>query len=184
MMTNLGAGSSIGLAYCPEKKGPTMADRKLTRNQRRQIDKLAPHTFRMLNDDVAFFEQYPDRRYRVRRANDAEIAQAEVLEQRLLQPPQGWCWFAIVKKEPGGYLRMFVAAPPTVETGLDAPDYLAEWIWEEAPSDAIQIGDVVTVVTDPAMVTGRPTKITFEPKENAAAPSRHEFHTLNRRSTH
>jgi hypothetical protein len=142
-----------------------MAERelKLTRNQRRQIDKLAPHTYPILIADIAFFEQYPDRRYRIRRANDAEIAQAETFENKLLQPPQGEYWFSIVKKEPGAYLRMFVAAPPTVETDLDAPDYLAEWIWEEAPSDVIQIGDVVTVVTDPALVTGRPTKITSEP---------------------
>jgi hypothetical protein len=52
------------------------------------------------------------------------------LEDQLLQPPQGWCWFAIVKKVPGANLRMFVANEPTVETGLDAPDDLAEAIWE------------------------------------------------------
>jgi hypothetical protein len=149
-----------------------MADRKLTRNRRRQIDKLAPHTYRILNADIAFFQQYPDRRYRVRRANDAEIAQAEILEDKLLQPPHGWCWFAIVKKVPGAYLRMFVANHPTVETGLDAPDDLAEAIWEEAPPDVLQIGDVVTVVTDPAMVTGRPTKITFSEPVAEANPSR------------
>jgi Spy/CpxP family protein refolding chaperone len=142
-------------------KGLTMDGTKLTRNQRRQIDKLAPHTDRILVADVAFFEQHPDRRYRVRRANDAEIAQAEILEDKLLQAPQGWCWFAIVKKVPGAYLRMFVANDPTVETGLDAPDDLAKWIWEEAPPDVIQIGDVVTAVADRAMATSRPAKITF-----------------------
>jgi hypothetical protein len=108
-----------------------MADRKLTRNQRRQIDKLEPHVRPILDADIAFFKKHPDRRYRVRRANDVEIAQAEILEDRLLQPPQGWCWFAIVKKEPGANLRMFVANDPTVETGLDAPDDLAEAIWED-----------------------------------------------------
>jgi len=125
-----------------------MAERKLTRNQRRQINKLAPHVHRFLEADIAFFDQHPDRRYHVRRAGDAEIAQAEVLEDQLLQPPHGWCWFAIVKKVPGAYLRMFVANDPSVETGLDAPDFLAEEIWEEAPPDVHRIGDVATVVTD------------------------------------
>ena len=125
-----------------------MAERKLTRNQRRQINKLAPHVHRFLEADIAFFDQHPDRRYHVRRAGDAEIAQAEVLEDQLLQPPHGWCWFAIVKKVPGAYLRMFVANDPSVETGLDAPDFLAEEIWEEAPPDVLRIGDVATVVTD------------------------------------
>jgi len=137
-----------------------MADRKPTRNQRRQIDKLAPHTHRILKTDIAFFDQYPDRRYRVRRADDAEIAQAEILEDELLRAPPGCCWFIVVKKEPGDYLRMFVVAPPTAETGLDVPDDLAEWIWEENVADALQITDVVTFVTDPAMVAAHPIKMT------------------------
>jgi hypothetical protein len=134
-----------------------MADRKvkLTRKQRRQIDKLAPHVHRFFKADIAFFEQHPDRRYHVRRAGDAEIAQAEVLNDRLLQTPRGWYWFAIVKKVPGAYLGMFVAAPPTAETGLDAPDFLAEWIWEEAPSDVRLISDVVTAVTDGQIIFER-----------------------------
>jgi hypothetical protein len=151
----------------PVKKGPTMAYRKLTRNQRRQIDKLEPHVRPILDADIAFFKKHPDRRYRIRRANDAEIAQAEILEDELWQPPQGWCWFAIVKNVPGANHRMFVTNDPTVETGLDAPDFLAEEIWDGAPSDVLQIVDVVTVVTDPAMVTGRLTKITFEPLAEA-----------------
>jgi hypothetical protein len=110
-----------------------MAERELTRNQRRQIDKLAPHVQRVLDADIAFFEQHPDRRYRVRRANDAEVAQVEILEDQLLQPPQGCCWFAFVKKVPDANLRMFVADHPTAETGLDMPDDHAEEIWEEAP---------------------------------------------------
>jgi hypothetical protein len=139
-----------------------MPEIKLTRNQRRQIDKLAPHVRCVLNADIAFFRQHPDRRYRVRRAGDAEIAQAEILEDQLLQPPHGWCWFAIVKMVPGANLRIFVANIPEAQTGLDVPDDIAEEMWEGAPPEVIRIGDVVTVVTDPAMVTDRPTKITFE----------------------
>jgi hypothetical protein len=50
----------------------------------------------------------------------------------------------------------------------------AEAIWEEAPPDVVQIGDVVTVVTDPAMVTDRPIKITFSEPVAEADPS-HAF---------
>jgi hypothetical protein len=138
-----------------KKKGATMADRKLTRNQHRQINKLAPHVHRFLEADLAFFDQHPDRQYHVRRAGDAEIAQAEVLDGQLLQTPQGWYWFAIVKKVPGAYLRMFVAGPPDAETGLDAPDRLAEWLWEEAPPDVRLISDVVTAVTDGQIIIER-----------------------------
>ena len=148
-----------------------MADRKLklTRNQRRQIDKLEPHVRSILDDDIAFFKKHPDRRYRIRRANDAEIAQVEILEDEPWQPPQGCCWFAIVKNVPGANQRMFVPNDPRAETGLDgldAPDDLAEAIWEEFP-DFLRIVDVVTVVTHPAMVTGRLTKVTFEPLAEA-----------------
>lgn len=139
-----------------------MADVKLTRNQRRQIDKLAPHVHRLLDADIAFFKQHPDRRYRIRRAGDAEIAQAEILEDQLLQAPQGWCWFAIVKKVPGANLRMFIANVP-LPHGLEAPDDIAERMWERAEPHAMQIVDLVTAPTDPAMVTDRPYKITFKP---------------------
>ena len=137
------------------KKGPTMADGKLARNQRRQIEKLAPHVKRFFEADIAFFEQHPDRRYHIRRAGDAEIAQAEVLDGQLLQAPPDWCWFAIVKKVPGAYVRMFVANDPRVEIGLDAPDDLAEEIWEEAPPDVRLISDLVTAVTDGQIVWER-----------------------------
>ena len=65
-----------------------MAKRKFSRDQRRQIEKLAPHVQRFFEADIAFFEQHPDRRYHVRRAGDAEIAQAELLDYQLLQPPR------------------------------------------------------------------------------------------------
>jgi hypothetical protein len=67
-----------------------------------------------------------------------------------------------VKMVPGANLRIFVANIPEAQTGLDVPDDIAEEMWEGAPPEVIRIGDVVTVVTDPAMVTDRPTKITFE----------------------
>jgi hypothetical protein len=139
-----------------------MADRKLTRNQRRQIDKLAPHVHRILDADIAFFKQHPDRRYRVRRAIDAEIAQAEILEDRLLEAGHGWCWFAIVKKVPGRNIRMFVGNRPAAN-GLDVPDDIAETMWETAAPHVVQIVDVVEAATDPAMVSDRPFKISFEP---------------------
>jgi len=125
-----------------------MADKKLTRNQRRQIEKLAPYVEPFFDADIAFFEQHPDRRYHVRRAGDAEIAQAELVDDQLLQPPDGWCWFAIVMKLADAYVRMFVVNDPTAEPGLDAPDDILASIWEEAPSDVCLIIDVVTAATD------------------------------------
>ena len=150
-----------------------MAEMKLTRNQRRQIDRLAPHVHRLLDADIAFFKQHPDRRYRIRRAGDAEIAQAEILEDQLLQAGHGWCWFVIVKKVLGANIRMFFGNKPAPHD-LDVPDDIAEAMWKEgARSDLIRIVDLVTPATDPAMVTDRPYKITSQPK--AEADSSHAF---------
>ena len=68
----------------------------------------ARHLSPVVNSDIAFFEHHPDRRYRARRANDVEVAQAEELLGELLQAPQGECWFTLVKKVPGANLRMLV----------------------------------------------------------------------------
>jgi hypothetical protein len=158
-----------------------MVELELTRNQRRQIDKLAPHVHRLLDADVAFFEQHHDRRYRIRRAGDAEIAQAEILEDQLLLGWHGWwCWFVIVKKVPGANIRMFFGSK-TAPHDLDVPDDIAEAMWKEGVwSDFIQIVDLVTPATDPAMLTDRPCKITREPK--AEADPSHAFPRRRKRS--
>jgi hypothetical protein len=82
------------------------------------------------------------------------------LLDKLLQAPEGECWFTIVKKVPGANLRMLVPIDPTAETGLDLPDYIAEEVWDAFPSDALRIADVFTFIANPASVTGRSVFVT------------------------
>jgi hypothetical protein len=115
-----------------------------TRNQRRQLEKLAEHVERTVATDVAFFEKHPDRRYRVRRTSEAEIAQIEVVENRAMQPPEGLCWFTIVRKMPGGRIRVFTANYAEAKTGLEVPEDLAKAVFEHAaPSRAVEIASLV-----------------------------------------
>jgi hypothetical protein len=51
-----------------------------TRNQRRQLKKLAPHVKRVTDVDL----QHSDRRHRVRLASEAENAELEIVHNKLL----------------------------------------------------------------------------------------------------
>ena len=116
----------------------------ITRNQRRQLEKLAPHVERVVATDIAFFKKHPDRRHRVRRTSEAEIARIEVIENRAMQPPGGLCWFTVVRKVPGGRIRAFTANYAEAKTGLDVPEDLAKAVFEHAAaSRAVEIASLV-----------------------------------------
>lgn len=101
----------------------------ITRNQRRQLEKLAPHVERVVATDIAFFKKHPDRRHRVRRTSEAEIARIEVI---------------VVRKVPGGRIRVFTANDAEAKTGLDVPEDLAKAVFEHAaPSRAVEIASLV-----------------------------------------
>jgi len=100
----------------------------ITRNQRRQLEKLAPHVERVVAPDIAFFE----------------IARIEVIENRAMQPPGGLCWFTVVRKVPGGRIRVFTANDAEAKTGLDVPEDLAKAVFEHAAaSRAVEIASFV-----------------------------------------
>jgi len=112
----------------------------LTRNQRRQMERLAPHVEQITDTDRAFFEQHPDRRHRVRLTGEAEIAQLEIQSGGLLHPPKGCRWFTVVRKMPGARLRIFVLNAEGAQTGLEVPEDLADAIFDTAaPQDARDI---------------------------------------------
>jgi hypothetical protein len=102
----------------------------LTRNQRRKMEKLAPHVDRIAATDRAFFDQHPDRQHRVRPSSDAEIAEIEVTSGKLLQPPPGLRWFTIVRKVSRARLRVFVLNHEDAQTGLNVPEGLADVIFD------------------------------------------------------
>ena len=96
---------------------------KLTRNQRRQIKKLAPHLGRIADADRLFFEQHPDRRHRIRFASEVEIAQREIVSGEVMIPPPGFRHFVIVRKIAPGQRRLFVTNAE--DAGPDVPKVLA-----------------------------------------------------------
>ena len=112
---------------------------KLTRNQRRQIKKLAPHLGHIAEADRVFFEQHPDRRHRVRFASEVEIAQHEILSGKLMRLPPGHRHFVIVRNiAPGRRLRLFVTNFEGAETGLDVPEDLADVIFDTAATPQVR----------------------------------------------
>jgi hypothetical protein len=116
-----------------------------TRNQRRQLEKLAPHVDRVVDTDIAFFKQHPDRRHRVRLSSEAEIAEIEIVWNKLMKPPEGLRWFTIVRKVPGGRVRVFTANYADAKIGLDVPEDLAEAVFEHAaPPDVREVETVMS----------------------------------------
>jgi len=104
---------------------------KLTRNQRRQIEKLAPHVERLTEADRVFFDQHPDRQHRVRHTGEAELADIETMEGKLMKPPTDCRWFTIVRNVvPGARIRIFVANYNDTETGLDVPEEFARTVFD------------------------------------------------------
>ena len=110
---------------------------RLTRNQRRQMKKLAPHLGRIADADRVFFEQHPDRRHRIRFASDVEIAQHEILSGKLVRLPPGHRHFVIVRNiAPGRRLRLFVTNEENAET--DVPEDLADVLFDMAAAPQVR----------------------------------------------
>jgi hypothetical protein len=96
-----------------------MSEIKLTRAQRRQMQKLTDQVDKMSQADRRFFERRPDRKHRVRLASRAEIEQNELLEGKPQEIPPGCRVFTIVRNvAPGARLRLFVFALEGSETDL------------------------------------------------------------------
>ena len=110
---------------------------KLTRNQRRQIKKLAPHVDRITQADRVFFEQHPDRKHRIRFASEVEIAQNEILTGKVKILPAGFRHFVVVRNvAPGRRLRLFVTNAEDV--GTDVPEDLACVIFDNVATPQVR----------------------------------------------
>jgi hypothetical protein len=97
-----------------------MSSIKLTRAQRRRVQKLAGKVDRVTQADAKFFERFPHRRHRVRLASDAEIGHREILEGEPVWMPPGCRIFAVVRNiAPGVRLRMYIRGLEGSETDLD-----------------------------------------------------------------
>jgi hypothetical protein len=110
---------------------------KLTRNQRRQMKKLAPHVDRITQADRVFFEQHPERKHRVRFASEVEIAQNEILSGEVMTLPPGHRHFVIVRNvAPGRRLRLFVTNAE--DAGMDVPEDLADVLFDMVAAQQVR----------------------------------------------
>ena len=58
---------------------------------------------RAVHDDHRFFEQHPDRQYRIRRATPAEIREREINTGKLPPLPPDWRWFMTIRNFGKGF---------------------------------------------------------------------------------
>jgi hypothetical protein len=115
---------------------------RLTRNQSRQIKKLAPHVDRITQADHVFFEQHPDRKHRVRLASEVEIAQSEIMSGEVMTLPPGHRLFVIVRNVAPGYrVRLFVTNAKNA--GADVPEDLAVVIFDNVATPYVRAIEAV-----------------------------------------
>ena len=104
----------------------------LTRNERRQMEKLGSYVRHVYDTDHVFFEQHPNRKHRVRLASEVEIAQLEIMEGEVMTLLPGMRRFALVRSVvPGAAcLRLYVTNDEGAPTGLEIPEDIAHAIFE------------------------------------------------------
>ena len=73
-----------------------MSEIKLSRAQRRQMQKLTDKVDRAAEADRLFLERFPHRQYRVRITSRAEIARQELIDGRPMTIPPGYRSFMAV----------------------------------------------------------------------------------------
>ena len=101
-----------------------MSGIRLTRAQRRQMQKLADKVDRITQADRRFFERFPHRKHRIRLASQAEIEQQALLEGEPPWVPQGYLLFAIIRNVSPGFR-------------LHAPEDIVRGVWEAAATPKV-----------------------------------------------
>ena len=111
-----------------------MDEVKLTRAQRRQMQKLADKVDRITQADRRFFERFPHREHRIRLASQAEIEQNTLLDGKPPWIPQDFRLYTIVRNiAPGTRMRLFLPAPEGRETDVSETTARAVWDAVETP---------------------------------------------------
>ncbi|SCB48403.1 hypothetical protein GA0061098_101332 [Bradyrhizobium shewense] len=106
----------------------------MTRNQRRQLQKLAERVDRVVESDHRFFERFPDRQYRVRLASQAEIETNAIIEgDKITVAPDRQIYVAVKSVAPRTNLRLIIVGPRDADT--DIPEDLAQALYERVNCD-------------------------------------------------
>lgn len=84
----------------------------LTRQQRRQMKRLAEEADRAVESDRRFFDRRPDRTYRLRLLSGAERQQIEIVQGKPIRPPPDQAVFVVMKQlAPGVRMKATVIGP-------------------------------------------------------------------------
>lgn len=111
-----------------------MADLKLSSRQRRRLRDLDSAVERMVRSDARFFERFPHRQYRLRRASAEEVEQAEIMLNGFAGNLPGRRPFCAVKNvAPGKRIRLFVDGPDDADVDIDEAE--AMLVYEMFSSD-------------------------------------------------
>jgi len=107
-----------------------MSEIKLSRAQRREIQKLAMKVDKATASDRRFFERFPHRQHRIRRAHSAEVQQEEIARcMRWIHEP-GYRAFAVIRNLcSGARLRMLIQG--SEDADADIGEAAARDIYEQ-----------------------------------------------------
>ena len=106
--------------------------KKLSKEQREELCRLAPASDRAAESDELFFKRFPHRWHRIRRAHRAELEQHAIAQQQKpkLDPlPKGSDWFALIRKvTDDAWVRLIAANREDIDT--DVSETLAMLLFE------------------------------------------------------
>jgi hypothetical protein len=102
----------------------------LSRNQRRELRKLASRLDRVLDTDRRFFKRFPDRQHRVRRLHSVEVRALELMGDAPVPPGHTYVAAIYCPRRGGARLRLCTAEPDRDE---DACERLFEQLTRAAP---------------------------------------------------
>lgn len=103
----------------------------LTRQQRRQMQRLAEVADKAIESDRRFFDRYPSRTYRVRLLSHAERRQAEIIQGRPIVPAPGQAVFVVMKQLAPGVRMKANVVGSRAYVGDELTDDEARGVYED-----------------------------------------------------
>jgi hypothetical protein len=80
-------------------------------------------------EDARFFEQHPERNFRLRLATPGEVAEREMFGVSVQRPGDHFCWIAIKQITPGLRVRLHAEGPAPVGPIADISEAIARAVF-------------------------------------------------------
>ena len=138
-----------------DRRAGKQAAVKLTRTQRRQVEKLAARIDKVTLAHARFFERFPHRQHRIRIASQAEIEQDRAFTgSEMALPWRKRLFVAVKNRAPGVGLRLFVVGPRDADTDLSEEQARLVYEAGSVPEPVTALTAVATLPT-----TSRPASV-------------------------